>query len=278
MTIQHFILTRFNVLLWRKAKDGNPVRTRAWLEHRFAIFERYCLPSVMGQTCKDFQWLVLFDSTTPEIYRERVERYRKMCPQFVPVYVEPREGRNFAQIFRIQVAERLHADRVVTTYFDNDDALHTGFVEDVQRRAKGLPDGTFINYNHGYQLYTDYNYVMRIHYPTNHFQSVVESAGDFKTVFGYGSHAYIHKIKGVRIENVKNVPMWCENVHERNMANDAYFIRGVRMMKDPQLLRRDFGLDVTVSSGPGLLLLRFLPRYARTFMVRVKYFFFGRHW
>ena len=48
MTLQHFILTRFNILLWRKDKSGSPVRSREWLEHRFSLFERFCLPSLMG--------------------------------------------------------------------------------------------------------------------------------------------------------------------------------------------------------------------------------------
>lgn len=51
MDCQHFILTRFNLLLWDKAKDDRKVRTIKWLEHRFSLFERYCLPSVKNQTC-----------------------------------------------------------------------------------------------------------------------------------------------------------------------------------------------------------------------------------
>ena len=41
--IQHFILTRFNLCLWNKDKEGNPVRTAAWLEHRFSLFEKYSM-------------------------------------------------------------------------------------------------------------------------------------------------------------------------------------------------------------------------------------------
>lgn len=64
--IQHFILTRFNLLIFNKNKEGKKVRTIKWLEHRFMLFEKYCLPSVKNQTCQDFQWIVLFDSSTPE--------------------------------------------------------------------------------------------------------------------------------------------------------------------------------------------------------------------
>ena len=47
----------------------------------------------------------------------------------------------------------------------------------------------------------------------------------------YPFHYYINKIKGVRIEHVKDLPMWCEVIHDRNMGNDAYFLRA-KMVRD----------------------------------------------
>lgn len=67
-----FFLTRFNILLWQKDKEGSPVRTKKWLNHRFSLFEKYCLPSIKNQTCQDFEWIVLLDSTTPEIYKSKM--------------------------------------------------------------------------------------------------------------------------------------------------------------------------------------------------------------
>ncbi len=277
--LQHFILTRFNILLWQKDKEGCKVRTMEWLEHRFSLFERYCLPSIANQTCKDFEWIVLFDSKTPEHYKNKVIEYQQNCPQLIPIYVEPENGRLFAQIFRSEVVKRMNAKRVITSYLDNDDALGIHFVEDIQKRVSTLEDGTFIFYEDGFQLYTDYKYLMRIHYPKNHFVSVVEKGDSLslKTIYGYGSHYYIDRIEGARIVYVKNQPLWCEVIHEKNMGNDAYFL-GAKMIYDEGLLRRDFGVDETLKYGVGLYLIRFLPRYAKTFVRRTKYFFFGRHW
>ena len=279
MIVNHFILTRFNLRLWRQDKNGSLVRTVEWLEHRFALFERYCLPSVAAQSCKDFQWIVLFDSKTPEAFRERIEGYRSLCPQLIPVFVEPENGRYFANIFRGEVSKRLNADHVITTYLDNDDALAVGFVEDVQRRAATLPDGTFISYVDGYQYYTDRSYMMRIHYPRNHFVSVVESGNPLtlKTIYGYGSHYYLDSIPGSKIERVSSCPLWCEVIHDRNMGNDAYFLHA-KMMSDPELMRRDFAVNVIVRSGTGLYLFHFLPRYVKTFFRRIGYKLFGRKW
>ena len=71
----HFLITRFNLN-----------RTARWLEHRFEVFERYCLPSVAAQTATDFRWLCLFDAATPEPYRRRIASYRAVCPRFEAVY------------------------------------------------------------------------------------------------------------------------------------------------------------------------------------------------
>ena len=273
VTLHHFILTRFNLLLWNKDKKGSPVRTVKWLEHRFALFERYCLSSVKNQTCGDFVWIVLFDSTTPDRFKERIANFQQDCSQFVPVFVEPEKGRFFADIFRKEVRRRVpdgENGRVLTTYLDNDDALNVKMVADLQRRAMSLPNGTFIYYIDGYQFFTDHQYLMRIHYRKNHFVSVIE-AGEkeqVKTIYGYGSHYYIDQIKGARIEYVKNEPMWCQVVHEKNMGNDAYFLNA-RMMREQDLLQKDFGLQEKVNYGVGLYLQRFLPRYAKTFARRV---------
>ena len=277
--MQHFILTRFNLHLWNKDKGRQPVRTTSWLEHRFALFEKYCLPSIVNQTKKEFVWIVLFDSTTPNCFKERIEKYKVLCPQLIPVYVEPKNGRYFSVIFRNEVCRRLSAKRVLTTYLDNDDALNGRFVEEIQFRALSLPDNTIINYTDGYQYYTDHKYMMNIHYPRNHFISLVES-GDpamLKTIYGYGSHYYIEKIKGLRLEKIEKIPMWCEVIHERNMDNDAYFLNS-QMVKKEDILHSHFGIQETVKYGVGVYLFCFLPRYAKTFVRRCWYKIFGRHW
>ena len=302
MVLQHFILTRFNLLLWNKDKEGRKVRTMKWLAHRFSLFEQYCLPAVKGQTCKDFTWIVLFDSTTPDCFINKITEYQKECPQFVPIYVEPEKGRCFAEIFRQVVVSRLNNQefekvsislantddtnytdkcfmRVLTTYLDNDDALSVRFVEDVQKRAAALENGTFIYYTDGLQFFTDHKYLMQIHYRRNHFASVVESGelSTVKTIYGYGSHYYIDQIKGAKIEYVHDEPLWCEVIHEKNMGNDAYFLKA-KMVKDQERLWRDFAINEKVKYGTGLYLFRFLPRYGKTFIRRCGHRLFGRHW
>lgn len=278
--LQHFILTRFNIRLWRQDKSGNAVRTREWLENRCDLFEKYCLPSIAHQTCKDFQWIVLFDDKTPDEFRDRIRGYQVRCPQLLPVFVTPENGRDFGKVFRSVVLEHLSCGRIITTYLDNDDALDIHFVEDLQQRSTDLADGTFVYYANGYQYFTEFGLLLGIKYKRNHFVSVIEAGSPetLKTIFGYGSHYYIDKIPGAAIEYVKGRPFWCEVIHLRNMGNDAYFLWGTRMMRDERILKQDFAIDEIPRHGFALYAFRFIPRYVAVFFRRIKYFFFGRKW
>ena len=277
---QHFILTRFNLSIWCNDKDGRPVGTLEWLENRFSLFEKFCLSSIANQTCKEFEWIVLFDSKTPDQYVGRIREYQGKCPQMIPVFVTSEKGRYYERVFRKEVVERLKGKRVITTYLDNDDALDIHFVEDLRKRILNLEDGTFVYYLNGYQYFTEFGLLLRINYRRNHFVSVVET-GDSKTVksiYGYGSHYYIDKIPGVRIEYVKGAPLWCEVIHERNMGNDAYFLFGTKTVRDDETLHRDFAIDDSSRFSTSTYLLKFIPRYIKTFFRRVGYSVFGRKW
>lgn len=274
----HFILTRFNIFIWTKDKNGSKVRTRTWLEHRFALFERFCLPSIKYQTCKDFEWIVLFDTYTPKDFKEMITQYLSECPQMSPVYVEPKNARHFAEIFRAEVLTRLSnrrlkkEDRVVTTYLDNDDAINVRFVEDLQKRARSFSDKTFLYYTDGYQFFVDHKYLMRMRHPRNHFVSVVENANSetLKTIYGYGSHYFIDRIPGVKIERVIDLPMWCEVVHEKNMGNDAYSIRARMVAEGESLMALNYGVQEEVKYSLGLYLFDFIPRRLKRFVRGIK--------
>ena len=212
---------------------------------------------------------------TPEKFKARIEDYQNVCPQLTPVFVESENGKYFAEIFRREIVKRLRAKRVISTYLDNDDALNIGFIENLQSRSLSVSDGTFFYYDEGYQFYTEDKYMMQIHYPRNHFVSVVEKgdAAIVKGIFGYGRHYYIDNIEGAKIEHIKTKPMWCEVVHEKNILNDANFILHTKMVEDENRLRREFAIDEIVRYGIGIYLRRFLPRYIKTFGRRAKRLF-----
>ncbi|MDB6058322.1 MAG: hypothetical protein JWO95_2166, partial [Verrucomicrobiales bacterium] len=79
MQTAHFVLTRFNVPL--SFARQNYGLDDQWLEHRFALFENFCLPSVAAQTKRDFHWMLLIDEKTSDRWRTRLEQDVKELPQ-----------------------------------------------------------------------------------------------------------------------------------------------------------------------------------------------------
>lgn len=120
---KHFIITRFNIIQaysFSNDKNGKSTQTCDWLETRFVLFERCCIPSLANQKCKKFIWFVLFDVSTPEKFKVKINNYEETYPFFKPLFIG-QEG--FLNVFRYEVLKYLTADDefIITTRLDNDD-------------------------------------------------------------------------------------------------------------------------------------------------------------
>jgi hypothetical protein len=62
----HYLVTRFNVPVdnWNRDKTGQPTLDGTWMKHRLALFNRYCVPTISGQTEKNFHWIIYCDVNT----------------------------------------------------------------------------------------------------------------------------------------------------------------------------------------------------------------------
>lgn len=269
--MQHFILTRFNLRLWQADKRGRSIRREEeWLEERFRLFETFCLPSVRAQTCLEFDWVLLLDEDTPQPWRERMEAWKAQMPQLHPVWVPRDLQRHFPAVFQRLVRKHLREGerRVLTTYLDNDDALHRRFVEEVQRRAEALPSSTFLFFPQGLQYFTSLQLATQITYPNNHFCTLVEDyaqSHEVRTVHGYGSHFLLHRNPHIPIHQATDAPpLWVEVIHEQNVDNDVKMTLHTRLIPSGSLLQQEFALRVPYAAHPRLrFLLRFLPRALR---------------
>lgn len=222
----HLLLTRFNV---RAGFDNSGRRLDDdWLEHRCNLFEEYCVSSVVGQSCRDFRWLVFFDEQTPRRHRERVEAL-STDGAFVPVYT-----RDFRRALREAVGSRLSgATHLVTTRIDNDDAIGRDFVKDVQAHFNGQTF-EFLTFARGYTW--DLRTLFLCEDPLNPFASLIEPAADFRTVF-CGEHTQLPRLGPVH--KVWGKPAWLRVVHGKNVLTR---VRGARLMGGRELLREGFTL------------------------------------
>lgn len=206
----HVILTRFNI-----ASPGREVAIRnspGWLDRRFGLFEQFCLPSIAGQTVRDFHWLIYFDKDTPAEFRERIERDRQIY-NFTPRYVGLFDKAMIAEDVRALAApdEQL----IVTTRLDNDDALSSDFVGRVQAAAIDAPAQTVLNFTQGIAMRGGRLYTASDH--SSPFTSLVErDLAGIETIWAKSHHELGEKWT---IVQVPSKPLWLQVVHGENVTN-----------------------------------------------------------
>jgi hypothetical protein len=216
LEVDHLLLTRFNI--WTSFSSDNVRLSLEYLGYRLMLFERYCFPSIIGQMCGSFRWLVFFDSETPVAVKRRVEGYRSVCRLLFPVYLSEEEGQRFDShvwpfIRRYDIASRRY---LLTTRLDSDDALAKHFMQTVQ--ASVNEGDEFINIPRGYRYVEAVNKLYELEHHSNAFSSRLEDRekGEPVTVLGT-DHMMLHRIG--RVRQVFCAPGWTIVVHGRNVSN-----------------------------------------------------------
>ena len=217
----HVLVTRFNVPLVLdispRAQPVNRGLSAEWLEHRFGLFERFCLPSVRTQTCQKFTWLVWFDEKTPAPFRERIEKHAATWPVLRPCFVPNFDTSRLLQ----EITRECAAPEpwLLTTRLDNDDAIATDFMATVQKHVSPAQRNV-INFPLGFSWSDGRVYLDRQR--SNPFTTLVERAEGAMTIFS-SDHRYLEKV--AELKQVKAPPMWMQVIHDRNVCNQ---VRGVR--------------------------------------------------
>lgn len=219
-TLEHFILTRFNIPLKSDLPSGETAKPKgldvAWLAHRFDLFEHICLPSVQRQTEGAFQWLVFLDWATPLPFKERMAALSVRYEFLRPVYCSQfDEEMALAEIRRREAPGNLR----ITTSLDSDDALHPLMVAKIQKvaneqaSANDLQKGFFISFPIGCLERKGDFYIRRERY--NPFTSFVSAPDCNRTILGCHPHA-IAEVAPVVFATMR--PMWCQVIHDDNVT------------------------------------------------------------
>lgn len=253
-TLQHFILTRFNLGLYRnerKDKNKQRVNHHQWMDERFILFDQYCFPSLQAQLNQNFKWLVLFDANTPAKYRDIIKRYQKYA-NFVPLFshasfLEPKHVEGYAD-FKSYILKHLEpgVSHLITTRIDNDDAFHVKAIQLIQNHVQATKSDYFaIEFPFGYCLHRDSLFIK--HQPSNPFLSLVERIGrnrpDSPQTIMWAKHRLISNT--APMISLNTYPMWIQVIHERNLINRAggqrvpfCLSRQDFVLNDPRLYRQ----------------------------------------
>lgn len=220
----HVILTRFNM-----ATPGRELAIRTkpgWLADRFALFEDYCLPSIAAQTRRDFRWMVYFDKDTPDEFKERVERLRGVFPfdaYYTGLFLTPGWRQSIAQTIAPETP------LILTTHFDNDDALARDHVERLHASvvANGCRQGGY-NFENGLVRAGDRVYALR--HRSNAFFSWLEPFGPETRTVSSIPHMRMADLGDVH--QIGGAPAWMQLVHGTNVSNR---VRGKRLGNEAPL-------------------------------------------
>ena len=243
----HLIVTRFNLELF-----GSCGRDPDWLADRVCLFERFCYPSVRGQTNQEFRWLVLLNAETPREVRDRIGALAEW-PPFRPCFLQQHNLEAIQKAIRNNIPDDI--EYLMTTTLDNDDALARTFVERLQN-AFTRQQFELINFTNGLRLDLNRNRLYRCHIPSNPFISLIERDHDPTTVAGCLPHSTIPS----RFESIREIecePMWLQVIHGRNVAPTGFWglkriplieLERAVSVEGPTSERRESGFAIAVEN------------------------------
>lgn len=232
--VDHVFLTRFNlpsegVESLIRARDG-------WLRERVGLFERYTLPSLAAQTCRNFRWIVYVDPQSPSWLLERL-RPHIGAGAFTAVF---RETVSHGQLLSdINDLIGVRRDQLLTTNLDNDDGLANDFVARLQAEAVERPTALYVR--DGLIMSPRGLYLRRD--PVNAFCSVREPWRDDVSTCWADWHNLLGQHMPTR--ELSGEPGWLQVVHGNNVSNR---VRG--RLVAPTAYRGTFGSLIEDVSTP----------------------------
>ncbi|WP_369996273.1 glycosyltransferase [Winogradskyella sp.] len=215
---KHYLITRFNLRNknWEVTKNNETLLTREWMTHRIGLFKNFCLPSVASQTNTDFQWLLFFDQTTDDDFKQELEALLEPYPHFKSFYVDGMDA--FHPSIKAYVSEDSKDNsHIITSRIDNDDCIHRDYIDSIQQQFKSQ-DFMAIDVLKGYSLQISPEIMLgKKEHIFNPFISLIEKNEAPKTVW-FSDHN-MWKKESRRIE-IANKRLWMSIIHEKNKVNE----------------------------------------------------------
>lgn len=213
--VYHALLTRFNIrssgVGYKRDQDPK------WLEQRFALFDQFCVPSVVTQTQERFEWLIFCDSeTAPQV----LERLQAVDPRVRTVLVQPAANPPELKLHHYVPAG---TDVVISTRLDNDDALNRHALRRVREHVEMFTSTGHKRWLYnpalGFKLDVAAGQLYEAEHKSNPFLSLFELATDDEPPVGAhaGSHVHMHTLYPTFQDTGSR--LWLQVVHGGNVSN-----------------------------------------------------------
>lgn len=235
MEFRHVLVSRLNVFyLTKMAERGFDPDN--WLLERVEIFKKFCLPSILNQSNKNFEWFFYVDSSTPDFVRMDLEKTFSPYP-FIKLLSHQFDSFNITKQLRSDLDHYLGKDFIflISSRVDTDDMLHKDFIETVQKFFK-KQEFLVLNFSKGYVYHTNSGVSALSERKANPFISIIEKRkkDQFITVFSKSHTDFI--LDNGYTEICLSKPLWCMTVHGLN--DSTGFFGKINLIKQPRL--KDF--------------------------------------
>ena len=215
---KHYLITRFNLRNpdWDVTKNNESLLTDDWMDDRMWLFENFCFPSVMAQTNKNFVWLLYFDQSTSEKYKQFISRLISGRDNIKVFFIDGMRA-FYPEIQKFITSDAVNATHLITSRIDNDDSISKYFIDVVQGKFNAQ-DYQAIDVIKGYSL--QIKPVMMLgkkEHVFNPFISLIERNDTPKTVW-FSDHNMWKK--ETRIMQIKDQRLWMSIIHEKNKVNE----------------------------------------------------------
>ena len=253
-------MTRFNLPIFQAKVGGASSKScdKSYLQYRFELFEKYCMPSIINQTSQNFKWIVLFDANTPQEFKDRVWNLHANYQNLIPCFLNLEDYSSISQEYQdlcheydtivnkyypsrsldldvdrervlrkvtpqfvmdsIKKCSEEQPDYYITTRIDNDDAFHKDFVKTVQERFVQNPKHVVYDYVYSYKYILNEGVVYRYPLQNGHFLTLAEPTDKLFQSILYWNHLYIDKF--IEVEHIYQQPLQAELIHGNNVVND----------------------------------------------------------
>lgn len=239
-TFKHFIITRFNLRFdkasWNNDKNNNTTLSSDWMSYRMDLFRNYCLPSVLNQSCNNFEWHIYLDSNTSSLIKKEFSQLSQNNRLINPIYLDG--AKDFQTRYKENILSNVDKTTkyVITSRLDNDDILHSEYVSRIQNefdfqkhQAINFLKVLMISPKTKSKLHIDYQF-------SNHYVSLIEELvnGEIKGVYSKKDRQW--DVAG-EITQIIDKPYVMETINDKNLLNT---FRGFPVVKVTSL--KEFGL------------------------------------
>jgi hypothetical protein len=213
----HYLITRFNVNISGNGPEliRQGVRTAGWELERMPLFEKICVPSVLGQTCPDFVWLIYCDTETSKPILLRIREAVHKSPN---VEIHQVSGFDEMKLHLQQKCAQSKTPYVITSRLDNDDAIGKKYIETVQTHF--IPqDQVLLNLLGGVNYHISLKLLTRLrHKELNNFISIIESTKEASALCTIMGFSHLHPKENMLVKNIPLKYGFWITLHAQNAA------------------------------------------------------------